>query len=641
MPRKRTAGKPPHTRKRGEADILEQLRGALSKEEIERVLAGALLVLDKTGRDRLVARLGKATGGTLRSLLKAPGGGEPRPGKAKILQEWERAWEMWWEHVFESGDEEGRYVNQEYHWEPPYHDTGAVLGDLESPAAKMRPLIARVVEEDLDPDFSFAETIAQTDDEIGSGLPEWLTVDDSHAFGPVATSCLIEWEWRTVTREGIGPFTLLDNIRRLEDSLKRTYLDQAPIVTWALELGTKEQKEVLTGLEEHRGKAHWAKELESPRSGWFQIHKALAERWDPALFAETCHANIAVDWTLALPLLKDLTKRKAFAEARPIIEEAVRALLRLDQGERWNPRQGLLIQHPSLRFVQGQVSSHVELLRFWQRISAGTDDAELAAVLGLQVTVTRHWEDWDKTIKAFHTLEQSRVPIAVRDRLLEDWRLRVVNDSLSLPADGGSESLASRWLHKLVDFAIEGNDGEAFAEAVRSWLAELSERRTVDDCCSSLSTLTLDVDQSSVLKKTAPRFRQLLVRYANERGRLALSRRQWIKRLKGPLLLPDILEFWKDHAISLVPDPARAHRSRYYHQAEWMAAIRELDRKSYADIIEQWSVVHRRRRNLWNALKEAGLPTGEELRRERVAQREPTAQTQRRETNLSRRRRKG
>ena len=91
-------------------------------------------------------------------------------------------------------------------------------------------------------------------------------------------------------------------------------------------------------------------------------------------------------------------------------------------------------------------------------------------------------------------------------------------------------------------------------------VAEISESRTVGDCCSSLSTLTLDVDQSSVLKKTAPRFRQLLVRYANERGRLALSRRRWIKRLNGPLLLPDILEFWKHHAISLVPDPARAHR---------------------------------------------------------------------------------
>ena len=37
--------------------------------------------------------------------------------------------------------------------------------------------------EGFDPDFSFAKTIARTDDELGSGLPEWLLIDDSNVFG--------------------------------------------------------------------------------------------------------------------------------------------------------------------------------------------------------------------------------------------------------------------------------------------------------------------------------------------------------------------------------------------------------------------------------------------------------------------------
>jgi len=604
----RNVGKCRRARQREEEDLLKRLRGTLSDMEIERVLASALLELDEVGRDRLAQRLGEDTGGTLQVLFETPRGERPRVGKAKTQQEWDRAWEAWWECIFESGIEEGRYVRQDEHWEPPYLDTSAVLEDLEGIASKIKPLIARVMEQGLDPDFSFAEMLAQADDEIGSGLPEWLYVDDSHAFGPEVTSCLLEWECQAARQEGTGPFALLDSIRRLESSLRRTYLDRGPITTWAQELGKRDQKEILAGLQKHSDDPHWAGEMERPHSGWFQIKKALAEQWDPALYAATCRANIAGDWKLALPLLKGLLKRKMFTEARTIIDEAVRALLRLDHGERWNPCQGLLLQHPELRYYHGQISARAELLRSWQRVAKATGDTDLAAVLDLQAVVTRHWEDWDRTVEAFHKLEQSGVPAATRERLLVDWRLRVADASLTLPTDEDTASLASRWVHRLIDAAIVGDDGKAFHKAVKTWLSEISESPAMRDCRPSLSTLTLDLDRASVLKETAPKLHQLLAVYANGRSRLVRSRRRCIERLQGPGLLSDVLAFWKQHALSLIPDPAHAHRSRYYHHAEWMAAMLDLDREVYTGIIDRWSADHRRRRNLWKALREEGLP---------------------------------
>ena len=52
-----------------EGALLALLTHGLSEDEIRRVVACALLALDERGRDRLVATLGRETGGTLHRLL--------------------------------------------------------------------------------------------------------------------------------------------------------------------------------------------------------------------------------------------------------------------------------------------------------------------------------------------------------------------------------------------------------------------------------------------------------------------------------------------------------------------------------------------------------------------------------------------
>jgi hypothetical protein len=82
-----------------ERALLELLSHGLSEEEIRRVLTCALLALDERGRDRLLARLGEETGGTLRRLLVSHGRSrtkaQPSPGSAEVREEWEKAWDEW------------------------------------------------------------------------------------------------------------------------------------------------------------------------------------------------------------------------------------------------------------------------------------------------------------------------------------------------------------------------------------------------------------------------------------------------------------------------------------------------------------------------------------------------------------------
>ncbi len=56
------------------------------------------------------------------------------------------------------------------------------------------------------------------------------------------------------------------------------------------------------------------------------------------------------------------------------------------------------------------------------------------------------------------------------------------------------------------------------------------------------------------------------------------SRHAWLRRLEASALLPKLMAFWTRNAAKLVPDPASC-RADYGHAADWLAAVKELDRE--------------------------------------------------------------
>ena len=597
-----------------ERALLELLSHGLSEEEIQRVLACALLALDERGRDRLVARLGEETGGTLRRLLASRGRSrttaQPSPGSAKIREQWEKAWGEWEVCVAESGDKDGRYVVQEHHWEEPYLDGSSLAQDLEPIAARMRKVLERVMDQGLAPEFSFHTAIEDLGAEIGSGLPEWIdpSSGDACPLGPEVTGCLLEWEWRAFRRDGRSAFELADTIRKLEASTRIVSLDEDTIARFVLGLGAAEQQVVLKGIVAHRNSSHWGAVLGAVHSGWFKIHHELARRWAPALFDETSRKNIAHDWELALPLLADLLRRKLFDQARPLIAEAVRTLLHLKTGEAWDPRETLLISHPSLRYRSDRHAAAFRLLDSWRRVAAGLGEGEMACALELQLAIGRRWADGDAALEAFRRVPSPRFA-SVRDRLFSDWRSLVTEATLGHEADG-CEPSGSVWVNALVDAARGGKDGaSSFRRAVRQWLeATARAPATLRQSRGALGTLTLDVDAGSSLRRTSPTLHRLLSTRWRGGPAVRASRRRWVERLGVADLLPDVLEFWRRHATGVVPDPASATGSNYDNCAEWLAAVFELDPAAYQRVVRGWAGSHARRKNLWRAITRKQLP---------------------------------
>ena len=595
-------------RLKAHVEVTTALEAALSTEEVTRATAAAFLALDGEGRQRLLEQLPQETAEALRPVLdlvrgRRPGSSAPAAGKGKVREDWQRLWREWRECIDESGYEEGRYVHQDAHWEPPYLDRSAVVDDLERIAKRMRSLLARVWTEGLDPERSFVEEIRAAEDGIGSGLPEWFDGGgEGSGFGPHVTGCLLDWEWRVAQREGLGAFDFIERIRGLEKSLHDFGLDGEAIMAFVKPMPEQDQCAIYEGIKSRRQDGTWSEVLADACSSWFRLHQRLARKWDRQGFTESCRSHINQDWTLALPLVSEQIRRKEFSEALALIDEAMRALLRLEPGTRWDPTRELLVGRLSFGLSRQFEKQAFRLLSLWRRAATAAGDASLAAALDVQCAIGTVWEDWERTLDVFKNARP-----ACED-LFAAWQSMVARASID--RERGDEEMQLGWVRLLVAAAREDMDEKSFVGGTRRWLDRVEKAPGgIERCKGSLATLLLDLDHGPAgLSKRCPKLKKLLEHERRGGEVLARSRRRWLMRLGGRELLPEVLDLLKRHIRVFVPDPASSYSSSYEGCAEWMAAVLEFAPDEYREILAGWQDVHHRRRNLWKAMSARRLP---------------------------------
>jgi hypothetical protein len=596
-----------------EKEILRRLSAGLSKQEIQHVLAGALSSLDPAGVMRLLQQVGPETGVALRSVLDAGDSkGPPVAGIAKIKEDWDRAWEDWNARIAEACDQEGDYVMQEHHWEQPYCDPLSVTDDLEPIAARMRKLLPRVFDENLDPDLSFAHAVQEHVEEISSSLPNWMDpfANEGFRLGPQATACLIDWEWRSSRRQNMTAFQCIDQLCELEASTKGLGLDEKAVAGFIRGLTMEAKRDILRGIQEKRARSPWKEALGSAHSGWFQVYKELCRGQDRPAYLENCRARIGQDWTLALPVIKDLDRRKDHAEVLKICALALRSFLYLREGETWELQEHLLIERAGYR-IEGELDGRLlDLLETWQQAAKALHKEETSLAVRLQLDLAKGWKNWNKALAAFRRVPEPRFS-PLRERLFAQWRELVAKKSLGdfLRETDGLTS-ESNWVHALADAAWKGEDSRDSLWAwLRQWLKTLEkDDETLRRSQGALARLCLDLDSSSWLSPVSPTLGRLLACDRSDDQALRMSRRTWLKRLGVSSLAPELLAFWKRNTHRMVPDPGRIQGADYKHCAEWARALWEIHPASCERLLAQWSVVHQRKRNLWRALRTKGLP---------------------------------
>lgn len=187
--------------------IGERLSNALTQQEIAQLIDALLMVLSPEFQEQAIAQLPEDTQQTVKQILTPASTVEPIQASetqtvslAKQAQTWSELWRGWDDTVAEAS-EEGKYIVQEAHWEPPYFDTTTFIEDLERVAVQMQPLLQTAFEHGFMPDHGFASALLEAESEISSGLEDWMELTDGLYLEHHLTNCLLQWEWLTAQEQ--------------------------------------------------------------------------------------------------------------------------------------------------------------------------------------------------------------------------------------------------------------------------------------------------------------------------------------------------------------------------------------------------------------------------------------------------------
>jgi GNAT superfamily N-acetyltransferase len=581
---------------------------ALTDQQLSGLLDAVFGLLDAEGRACLVSRVDRETAEVLSWLGDGrPIGAKPVATPAKYVQEWELVWDRWHQVTVELGIEEGRYVYQEHDWEPPRFDGESFAESLDEVARDLLPLIERIIELGIEDKNLFRDELLQIKEDADS-YPDWMGESEC-TLGPSTTTCFLKWEWCTRSTKESGSEEFLERIRMTDDELEGVDLDDGALVEFFDSLSASSQREALAAIRKVQTSALWQERFSSPRSTWHRVLSTLLARFDTDSYLEDCMDHLDQEWSYGLPVIEHLMKKNDLLRADEILARTFASLLRFEPEARreWIPEETLLVE--KLAYYSPSPDARVvKLLAYAIAIARRRGKGQRAAILALQRVIYKDPCRWNEIAGAFGKLLGSPRAGSAR-MLLSRWEKSMAEQSIRYFA-ADENVLGDTWVHWLIEAGIDKAKGpESFQERMKRWFAFLERDST--RCSKSRSQIiALAGDLSSVtsLKQSHPQFARL-TRGEERYGvtRCARARRQWLKRMGAEAIVPGLIACVKSNASYLVPDPAHAYGSRYEEHAQWLRAVKEIDPVACQTIIERWKVEHKRRRNLWDALKRGGL----------------------------------
>jgi len=573
-------------------NIGEKITKALTEEQIAKLLDVVFNALDSKKVNEISKVLDSDIKETLSRLLS------PEPAQKKGIQKkeivsferniekWRSLWAEWGNAVSKVGDEEGEYTYQEHHWEEPYFDGSALADDLEKVAVKMLPLIDEIYAAGIDEDDIFIHAIEEIESNMDS-YPEWMPDPEEFYLEANATKCLLKWEFLAAE----SPVAFLKKMTKLEEQFDVTELDDNAIIDFFVSM--PEKKEIYDYITANKSSSFWKKELSSTHSEWHIIYHALTESFDRGVYLTTCQKKLNENWQYGLPLIDDLLEKGDKKKAEEVIRQTFASFLE----KKWNPEESLLIN--VRRYGYGSPNEEiVKLLEKWIVLSA----PKQAISLRLQLVTYKDTYNWDAVAQVYSEVKDSEYKNMV-DKLIGAWCVFIVEHTCSMDWDK-----KECWVNWLIETGMKETwDKKWFEKKVKEWLEQLENTDKISrEQETPLLILTCDLFDMYGLKKKYPQlYGRVSTRlYGSQEGKK--SRRGWLKKIESENLTPFVIECWKKKIKDIMPDPASAHKSDYTSHAEWLSAANELG--VYNEILDQWKVVHKRRRNLWDAIKKKRLP---------------------------------
>ncbi len=594
-------------RERNGKSIGTRIMGSMTREQVASLLDVLFGSLDGEGRKSLLSTVTEEIADTLSQNL------DPKKRTSncalthsRYQEDWDEIWSRWHESAYELGDEDGRYVFQEHHWETPGFDGNALSEDLEVVSEDLLPLLDGVYNLAIEADDFFEEELKEIRSGI-AGYPEWMGAEHAECvLGPSTTTCFLRWEWLAASSKEQPASEFLTRIRASKDGLKIIDLDRDGFIGFFMSLPNTAQRQLYEHIRANKDNPDWKERLGSSRSEWHGVYHALSARFDTDEYLAGCLKHLLENWEYGLPLVENQLERNDYAQAGELIEQTFSSFLKFKHDKKWLPEDILLVD--SLPYYSLEKNGHViKLLQQWMLIAGKVDNRERVDVLSLQLVTYRTPYDWDPVVDCYNKLTRAAYQENT-EKLMGQWKDFVAKESRVSRSELRDVS-SDTWIHWLIETGTEENrDARWFSENVRDWLGLVSKNVPQLKAQQNLvQTLTEDLALIARKKNSLPRLLAVIScdQYLNKE--CSSSRLKWLKTMQVERISTMLVAFWKDNILTFVPNPSDAYSSQYSEHAEWVLAVEELNPKACSEIIRKWKIDHKRRRNLWNALRQAGF----------------------------------
>lgn len=530
----------------------------------------------------------------LREAVLNPQTLDKKQTEQKITKKWNNLESEIDDILFEVGDEDGEYVEEDYGRLD--FNAYALASDFDKIFEKMIPLLEKAWNLELADTEFFTDIIKDTREGINS-YPEWIGAEYSDfVFGEHFSECLLTWAW--LTKESIEEF--------VENSLK-IFEDEYLTCDFETNFLENASKKDLTDLNEtllRKAKMNSYLHLDDPHSFWNSLKLMSEKAVNPDSYYKSLDNSIDVKWFRGIDLYRKFADAEDYLNAERCCVRTLGQAYRqqFHQNFDTNPEHTLFAAHstPKDQRIRG-------LYDDWVKYSQKSGLSSRFKLASLQRAFFLAPEDFASSVNDLIMAKNE----GWRPAITNEWKLYVVRKTLNHHFYSASSDC---WIGWLIDFALNG-DSTLALEKINAWLASKFEEPSgwghgVDfSLLYQLSKIHLKESnslndyprlQEYIFKNDSNKIHCFDEQTTNERVTIDV----FLKELLMKVNLSDekVLSAWKSNIRSFIQSPDEVSGARYESPAKWLAIARELNNKVYKSVLENWRTKQWRKRNLWSAL---------------------------------------
>jgi hypothetical protein len=575
-----------------------RLLEALTYEELAKVLDAAFSIINPDHMEVLLSRLDGGTADIIAGLITLNRNRSRKniSSEEKIIQQWNRLWDLWNSIVVKIGDEDGDYAVRRHTWEAPVFNSTQFADDLEEVCRYLLPLIETSVPLHVaSPDILMNAVVGI--EKNMRDYPDWMDLEKKKCvIGTFATQCILKWTWLTSPT----PEQFISRLNLLEERLTIILLSSQGMIYFFESLPDDHQKQIFDHIKRHEDDPVWENRLSHVDSFWHQIYLNLSRRFDSRVYLDNCLKLVTENWLYGIPPLKNLIKNNLWEEAEKVCNLVVTSYA-VQEGEvvSCDVETHLLAAVVKRGIHHFPDQAITEVLQDWCLITEKIGCNERNRMIRFQLTTYQNPFDWDAVARLISQIGLSAVP-----RLLEAWHQHILSIALGFKP-GKAKNFSSSWINWLIEAGLDPAKGKPwFSNKLQEWLLDIMvNAKAFMEQKQVFFVLTRDMAELTDIKTRFPQVVETctasIIGDKSHNG----SRRDWLKKMMGDNHLSVIMECWKKYAHKMVPSPIVVIGSNYDLHVRWLAVVKELNPDAYRQIIEQWQFEHSRRRKLWTTIK--------------------------------------